>query len=111
MRSADAKRTSSDLDYDFVTTLDREDGHEAHGVRMDWRIGPLFVASYALEFYPTATAWRVRAEADGARLDVVDGAGADEDMRADGALAAAAADAVIPAAPGARGRKRRPAER
>jgi len=93
-----------------------------HLVRRIAELPQAFVTTTALEDLDAdlrrhATAWRVRAEADGARLDVVDGAGAhedagaDEDMRADGALAAAAAEAVIPAAPGARGRKRRPAER
>lgn len=59
-RADTAQSPPPDLNYDFVTTLDRDGSSEKHGIRTDWRIGPLFIASYALEFYPTSTTMRVR---------------------------------------------------
>ena len=58
-----------------------------HLVRRIAELPQAFVTTTALEDLDAdlrrhATAWRVRAEADGARLDVVDGAGADEGVAA-----------------------------
>lgn len=59
-RADTPKSPAPDVDYNFITTFDRDDWRGKHGVHTDWRIGPLFVASYALEFYPTSTTMRVR---------------------------------------------------
>jgi hypothetical protein len=48
----------SDFDYDFFSGMDLGAAIEKHGVK-GGRMTPLFVASYALEFYPTSTTMRV----------------------------------------------------
>ena len=53
------KDIASDFDYDFFNGMDLGAAREQHGVQEDFRIGPLFIASYALEFYPASTTMRV----------------------------------------------------
>jgi hypothetical protein len=49
----------SDFDYDLFTGADLGAAQEKHGIKLDWRIGSLFVRSHALEFYPSSTITRV----------------------------------------------------
>ena len=50
---------ASDFDYDFFNGMDLGAAEEKHGVKGDLRVGPLFIASYALEFFPASTTTRV----------------------------------------------------
>jgi hypothetical protein len=49
----------SDFDYDLFTGADLGAAQETHGIKLDWRLGPLFVRSHRLEFYPSSTVTRV----------------------------------------------------
>jgi hypothetical protein len=49
----------SDFDYDLFTGADLGAAEEKHGIKLDWRLGPLFVRSHRLEFFPSSTTTRV----------------------------------------------------
>lgn len=60
VRSGREDDLPSDFDYDYFNGMELGGALEPHGIKSDWRMGPLFVATYALEFYPTSTTMRVK---------------------------------------------------